>query len=190
MTTTITDEQVEAIENAILRVAENAGPFVAFEDAAKILDELNAQGFTIIHSMPATKSEQVECALNVVLKNCVSAIDYIDCYAEHPATTLRQALAQRDDRIEELELSLKNVQDQCDFYEGEMYQNEDAVARDANRIAELEAEVKRKDEALNKYASAYEVTCTYSNYPNSRSYDVYEHCEKWAREALAPKKEE
>lgn len=110
--------------------------------------------------------------------------------SEEAAEALRLAIAQRDERIKELELSLKNVQDQCDFYEGEMYQNEDAVARDANRIAELEAEVKRKDEALNKYASASDVTCTYSNYPNSRSYDVYEHCEKWAREALAPKKEE
>lgn len=62
------------------------------------------------------------------------------------------------------------------------------IAQQDARIAQLEAEVKRKDEALNKFAAG-DVTVTYSLYPQARGYEVHENCQAWAKAALAPQKD-
>ena len=56
---------------------------------------------------------------------------------------------------------------------------------DVNKLAE---ENKRLREALEFYAKAWKVEVTYSNYPESRSYDCFDDNGKVARKALNPDK--
>lgn len=107
------------------------------------------------------------------------------------AVSAHQAcLDEKNEKIAELEAEIElqkdlrqRAQDITDRSLMQMHHYETLAAKSAANVYVLQEENKRLREALLKYASA-KVTCEFVD-GGSRTFEVHENCEKWAKEALA-----